>query len=548
MTRVRLIVALAVFIVAPPLAAQSVTVAIDGVAREVPVIERQGRQFVALVEVARLLGGDVLAAGPERAVLVVDQARMTVHRRSPFVQFDGRWYQMIEAAQKDGGGFYLPASSLSQLLPTLWPGRFPTLPDRGSIERTPPPADSQGQPPAGGVESGMIGLNGLPAGDDLPRVDFWAEPGRTRLGFRLATVPGIIVDDALPGTLQLLLSGARIEPDLVRGLAGLGLVDSVAVGRATSDRTAVTFWLDPRASVYAVAPLRRPAGFEVVLRSGAADEAAIMLAADVDVRRPVVLSPTDRPPDPITQAPPPSATLPERKQWTIVLDAGHGGDDPGSIGPRRTQEKAVTLMVARQLRERLQRENGVRVLMTRDEDEFVTLADRTRIANREQADLFVSIHANSARNHSAEGFETYFLSAAKTEDEKRVARMENSAIRYENPQIDPESLGDLNFILWDLAQNEYLRESSTLAETIQEALSRQLPLKSRGVKQAGFFVLNGAFMPAVLFEMAFISNPQEEALLNDSAFRTRLVDGLADSLLRYLSQYGERALVRKTTG
>jgi N-acetylmuramoyl-L-alanine amidase len=543
-----LIVALAVLIVAPPLAAQSVTVAIDGVAREVPVIERQGRQFVALVEVARLLGGDVLAAGPERAVLVVDQARMTVHRRSPFVQFDGRWYQMIEAAQKDGGGFYLPASSLSQLLPTLWPGRFPTLPDRGSIERTPPPADGQGERPAGGVESGMIGLNGSPAGDDLPRVDFWAEPGRTRLGFRLATVPGIIVDDALPGTLQLLLSGARIEPDLVRGLVGLGLVDSVAVGPATSDRTAVTLWLDPRASVYAVAPLRRPAGFEVVLRSGAADEAAIMLAADVDVRRPVVLSPTDRPPDPITQTPPPSATPPERKQWTIVLDAGHGGDDPGSIGPRQTQEKAVTLMVARQLRERLQRENGVRVLMTRDEDEFVTLADRTRIANREQADLFVSIHANSARNHSAEGFETYFLSAAKTEDEKRVARMENSAIRYENPQIDPESLGDLNFILWDLAQNEYLRESSTLAETIQEALSRQLPLKSRGVKQAGFFVLNGAFMPAVLFEMAFISNPEEEALLNDSAFRTRLVDGLADSLLNYLSQYGERALVRRTTG
>lgn len=273
-----------------------------------------------------------------------------------------------------------------------------------------------------------------------------------------------------------------------------------------------------------------------------------MLAADVNVRRPMVLSPTDRPPDPVTQTPAPSALPPERKQWTIVLDAGHGGDDPGSIGPRRTQEKAVTLMVARQLRERLQRENDVRVLMTRDEDEFVTLADRTRIANREQADLFVSIHANSARNRSAEGFETYFLSAAKTEDEKRVARMENSAIRYENPEIDPESLGDLNFILWDLAQNEYLRESSTLAETIQEALSRQLPLKSRGVKQAGFFVLNGAFMPAVLFEMAFISNPQEEALLNDSAFRTRLVDGLADSLLSYLSQYGERALVRRTTG
>jgi N-acetylmuramoyl-L-alanine amidase len=546
MTRVRATVALAVLVIAPPLAAQSVTVAIDGVPRDVPVIERQGRQFVALVEVARLLGGNVLAAGPERAVLIVDQARMTVHRRSPFVQFDGRWYQMIEAAQKDGAGFYLPASSLSQLLPTLWPGRFPTAPDRGSIDPRSPPADNQRAPPAGGVESGMIGLGGSPTGDDLPRVDFWAEPGRTRLGFRLATAPGIVVDDAFPGTLQLLLSGTTISPDLVRGLVGVGLVDSVAVAPATSDRTALTLWLDPRTSVYAVAPLRRPAGFEVVLRSGAADEAAIMLGADVNVRRPAVVSSTDRSPDPVTQAPPSSA--PDRKQWTIVLDAGHGGNDPGSIGPRRTQEKAVTLMVARQLSERLQRENGVRVLMTRDGDEFITLADRTRMANHENADLFVSIHANAARNGSAEGFETYFLSAAKTEDEKRVARMENSAIRYENPQIDPESLGDLNFILWDLAQNEYLRESSTLAETIQEELGRRLSLKSRGVKQAGFFVLNGAFMPAVLFEMAFISNPQEEALLNDSAFRTRLVDGLANSLLQYLSQYGQRALVRRTSG
>ena len=145
--------------------------------------------------------------------------------------------------------------------------------------------------------------------------------------------------------------------------------------------------------------------------------------------------------------------------------------------------------------------------------------ERTKIANREKADLFVSIHANSAENRSAEGFETYFLSAAKTEDARRVARMENSAVRYENPSIDPESLGELNFILWDLAQNEYLRESSTLAESVQEEIDRRLALRSRGVKQAGFFVLNGAFMPAILFEMAFISNPREESLLDDPAFQ-----------------------------
>ena len=118
--------------------------------------------------------------------------------------------------------------------------------------------------------------------------------------------------------------------------------------------------------------------------------------------------------------------------------------------------------------------------------------------------------------------------------------MENSAVRYENPSIDPESLGELNFILWDLAQNEYLRESSTLAESVQVEIDRRLALRSRGVKQAGFFVLNGAFMPAILFEMAFISNPKEESLLDDPAFQNRIADGLAESLLAHLDRYSRK--------
>jgi N-acetylmuramoyl-L-alanine amidase len=118
--------------------------------------------------------------------------------------------------------------------------------------------------------------------------------------------------------------------------------------------------------------------------------------------------------------------------------------------------------------------------------------------------------------------------------------MENSAVRYENPSIDPESLGELNFILWDLAQNEYLRESSTLAESVQEEIDRRLALRSRGVKQAGFFVLNGAFMPAILFEMAFISNPREESLLDDASFQGKVADALSQSLLAHLDLYSRK--------
>ncbi|HET9332844.1 MAG TPA: N-acetylmuramoyl-L-alanine amidase [Gemmatimonadota bacterium] len=544
----------------PALVGQTATVSVDGVSRSVPLIERQGRRFVALEDVAALLGGQLVESDPERAVLDVDGVELVVRRRLPFVEVQGKWYQMVDPAQKDARGFWLPASSLTQLLPVVWPGRFPSL-TPGLVPETEPglepePAPREDRPQDGGTESGMIG--------DLRGVDVWVEPGRTRLDFRTARVPDVEVDDGLPGALQLRLAGVSLPAGVSRGLAGVGLVDSVAVVPGDGE-TAMTLWLAREATVYAVAPLRRPSGVEVVLLAAAREEVATLLASDVSVRRADVPRPRAEGGDGVAEEPPvrtptagaapaPAAVAPPQPEaipvptpkrapgdgWTIVLDAGHGGRDAGAIGPSGVREKDVTLAVVKRLAERLDRVDGLRVVLTRGGDEFVALGERTKIANREKADLFVSIHANSAENRSAEGFETYFLSAAKTEDARRVARMENSAVRYENPSIDPESLGELNFILWDLAQNEYLRESSTLAESVQEEIDRRLALRSRGVKQAGFFVLNGAFMPAILFEMAFISNPREESLLDDPAFQNRIADALSESLLAHLDRYSRK--------
>jgi N-acetylmuramoyl-L-alanine amidase len=547
------LLALGAILTAPiaPLAAQTATVAVDGVPRSVPLIERQGHRFVALEDVAGLLGGTIAESAGERAVLDVDGVRLVVQRRLPFVEVDGKTYQLVDAAQKDAQGFWLPASILTELLPVVWPGRFPTLaPDSSpSLERLAP---TEERTPEGGTESGMIG--------DLRGVDIWVEPGRTRLDFHIARVPGVEVDDGLPGALQLRLTGVSIPAQVARGLAGVGLVDSVSVTGEEAG-SALTIWLRPEATVYAVAPLRRPSGLEVVLLSAPREEVATLLASDVSVRRAQVPSgrePRAEEPARIARGDgasseaearsaaevPAPARVPARGPrpdgWTIVLDAGHGGHDPGSIGPSGVREKEVTLAVVRRLAQLLDREPGVRVVLTRDDDAFVPLGERTKIANREQADLFVSVHANAAESRQAEGFETYFLSAAKTEDARRVARMENSVLRYENPSIDPASLGELNFILWDLAQNEYLRESSMLAESVQEEINRRLDLRSRGVKQAGFFVLNGAYMPAILFEMAFISNPREESLLHDSSFQSRIAEGLAESLLSHLDRYSRK--------
>jgi len=216
----------------------------------------------------------------------------------------------------------------------------------------------------------------------------------------------------------------------------------------------------------------------------------------------------------------------------------------GPIGsPRKIYEKDVTLAVARLVTEAL-RERGVEVAMTRTRDTLVALADRGRFANEKQADLFLSIHVNAANMHwadpaAARGFETYFLAEAKTEEESRVERMENEAVRFETHASAPK--GDpLSFIINDMAQNEHLRESNDLASTIQGALRRMHPGPDRGVKQANFAVLRTSFMPAVLVEIGFGTNPAEASFLTDAHRQREIADAIANGTVEYLGHYERR--------
>ncbi|MFP5355059.1 MAG: N-acetylmuramoyl-L-alanine amidase [Gemmatimonadota bacterium] len=253
---------------------------------------------------------------------------------------------------------------------------------------------------------------------------------------------------------------------------------------------------------------------------------------------------------PRPSAAPPRATpraTPRTRRAVVVVDAGHGGRDRGMQGPmgskRKVYEADITLAVSRRLRDELQR-RGVEVVMTRSADTLIALGDRGRIANRAQGDLFLSVHVNAANPRwknpaAARGFETYFLSEAKTDDERRVAELENEAMKYE---VETEgSNGDaLSFILNDMKQNEYLRESSELAETVQGALKGVHPGASRGVKQAGFVVLVGAFMPSVLVEIGFGTNPAEARYLSSVAGQRELAKAIADATMTYLEGYTTR--------
>lgn len=220
---------------------------------------------------------------------------------------------------------------------------------------------------------------------------------------------------------------------------------------------------------------------------------------------------------------------------TVVIDPGHGGNDAGRVSSSGVREKDINLDVARDLKNMLIERLGVDVVMTREDDSFLTLPERGEIANTEDADLFISVHCNGWFHPDAGGFETYFLAPARTEEERRQARAENSSMELEDAEMDPEKLEELDFILWDMVQNEFITESSELAEIVQKELDEVLMIRNRGVKQAGFRVLRGINMPAVLVEIAFLSNKKEEKLLEDQSFRNRVCEGITEAVRKFSS-------------
>ncbi|MBN2070850.1 MAG: N-acetylmuramoyl-L-alanine amidase [Candidatus Krumholzibacteriota bacterium] len=225
----------------------------------------------------------------------------------------------------------------------------------------------------------------------------------------------------------------------------------------------------------------------------------------------------------------------------IAIDPGHGGIDKGKVSPSGLNEKDINLEYSMILRDRLIEELGVEVILTRTEDILIPLSRRAEIANSEGADLFISIHCNGWFHPDAGGFETFFLAPARSEDDLRLAEEENASVKFENPELQPKELEELDFILWDMVQNEFISESSELAELIQKEMSTLVDIRNRGVKQAGLLVLRGLRMPAVLVEVAFLSNPEEEELLQDPLFKARVVEGIVKAVGRLQEKYTENA-------
>jgi len=221
----------------------------------------------------------------------------------------------------------------------------------------------------------------------------------------------------------------------------------------------------------------------------------------------------------------------------IVIDPGHGGDDNGAVGPSSIKEKDIVLKIAKHLYKFLKDDGRFKPVMTRQDDVFVPLSERAQLANSIGGDLFVSIHANAAPNKKASGIIAFFLAEAKTDQARATASLENSSIRFENLEDQKSYNSDIDFALSDMMQSEFLRESADFADMVQSKMSTITGLGSRGVDQAGFFVLDKAYMPAILLETGFITNKADEKRLKDDDFQRKTANAIYASIVAFKEKY-----------
>lgn len=387
----------------------------------------------------------------------------------------------------------------------------------------------------------------------LVDVRSWSGEGKTRIvldfngnvEYRVNYLSATGDDE--PAKVYLDLQGAGEKPGLPDELNFKdGLVSQVRTGHPQTSVLRVVLDLTAEAD-YRVFTLNDPARIVIDLSPGGGVSSGTTASSGVVASMPVNTPEFRAPPagDDITrileQTPAEQALkvqIPNHQNGAglrrIVVDAGHGGKDPGAIGKGGTMEKDVALALALELASQLRKALKCEVLLTRDRDVYLPLDKRTSIANQVNADLFISIHANASKNRNAYGIETYYLNFSKNDDAVKVAARENNTSLKE--------VGDLELILFDLMANSKINESSRLATEVQKALVQDLRkkysrIKDLGVRQGPFYVLLGATMPSVLVETAFLSNKVEEQRLKDSRYHQRTAAAIVNGVRRYAQAF-----------
>lgn len=371
-------------------------------------------------------------------------------------------------------------------------------------------------------------------------IKHWSNPDYTRVVVNLSegaafTHKLIEKDPSInkPRRLYIDIAGASLPVDIEKSIhINDGLLKDARAGQFSPDTVRVVLDIESIQD-YKVFPLSDP--FRIVVDvAGENGRARALKEDEARLKAPDAKVETEAgaaTPKAVVSGEAPKAAL-KKRRVRIVLDPGHGGKDPGAIGRRGLKEKDVTLKLSKLLRDRLSRNiKASSVITTRDTDEFIPLEERTAIANKNDADLFVSIHINASPRKSANGIETYILNIANDEEARRVAERENATSR--------KAVDDLEYILTDLMKTAKTNDSVLLATAVNGNVlnslgSKYRGVKSNGVKGAPFYVLVGTRMPAILVEVSFISNPVDEKRLRDERYLRAVADGISKGIIEYL--------------
>jgi len=368
----------------------------------------------------------------------------------------------------------------------------------------------------------------------LEKIRYWSGPEYTRVVFDM-TAPVSAKPHMLKGDKPRLyfdLLYTDLSPQLEQNVPILnGLVQRVRANRFDEQRIRVVLDLYQQID-YKFVTLENP--YRLVVDLLGAPKTSVSIGQSG--KRAPATSSDDSIADILNKVPSqqPVLHVPQQRKDNgirlIVVDAGHGGRDPGAVGPSKVKEKDVTLGMAKALATALRQQMGVKVLLTRSDDRFIELRERTAYANRVGADLFISLHANASKARKVYGVETYFLNLSKNNQAAEVAARENGT--------SLEDVSNLEAILFDLMANAKINESSRLAAKVQQSMVAGLRphysrIKDLGVRQGPFHVLLGATMPSVLVEAAFISNTREEKRLASKAYQKRVADAIVKGVKNY---------------
>lgn len=460
---------------------------------QIPVIKTEGTIFLSLVTLAEACDAS-LSWNPilQKMIVKIGRSQMNVIPFNATVVIDEVSYHLpLKPTIKDGT-FYVPAEAFCELFDRLVPGDLRWDSSKKVVI----------------LKTGAINILNLTVEE---KNNGTLVTIRTKRQFKIEERTG------KPNWLHIYIQEGKLDPSEIEKVEVKGAVKQV-IARQFEKTAQVSLLIDQQVSSYKVYQTDNPRRIIISLR------------------KPITKS-SKQINDP----------QPGKELWTfhtVIIDAGHGGYDPGSVGPTGLTEGEVTFDIAKRLAELLRENLHLRVVLTRKEEgEFVPLLERARIATRNDGKLFISIHTNADPIGNSRGTEVYFLSDAKTEDAKAVARRENSSIKYEKSFASLKLVKNENFyisdILTDMVSDQFLKESQDLAASIQSEISLNLQLKDRGVKQAGFYVMKGtlATMPSVLIEVAFISNRYEEKLLKTRIFRQRMAEAIYKGIKAFKIKY-----------